>query len=69
MHVASISLERLYPRYSDGDREKYLEMFSILKREGYDALISLEGRRAPEEDFTATTKEALDYLRACAAAV
>ena len=40
-----------------------------MKREGYDALISLEGRRAPEEDYTATTKEAIEYLRECYAAV
>lgn len=69
VHVASITLDRFYPRYTDGDREKYLEMFRILKREGYDALISLEGRRSPEKDYTATTKEALDYLRECCAAV
>ena len=67
VHVASVSLGRFYPRHGDGDKEKYVEMFRILKREGYDGLISLEGNRSPEEDYAATTKEAIEYLRECCA--
>ncbi|MBQ8173996.1 MAG: sugar phosphate isomerase/epimerase [Clostridia bacterium] len=64
VHVASVSLGRAIPRHGDGDEEKYIEMFRILNREGYDGPVSLEGSRKTD-DYTAETKEALDYLREC----
>ncbi len=64
VHVASVSLGRAVPRYGDGDEAKYVEMFEILKREGYDGPISLEGGYKTD-NYGAEVKEALDYLREC----
>lgn len=66
VHVASVSLGRAVPRFDDGDEAKYVEMFEILKREGYDGPISLEGSYKTD-NYIREVKEALACLTVCAA--
>lgn len=64
VHVASVSQNRTVPRRGDGDEQRYIEMFKILKNGGYDKAVSLEGGYITD-NYQEEMKSALDYLREC----